>query len=112
MVTIAVKSLDRAREFYEKTLGFTPGVFYEPTRWQSYAFEGNSGFGIIEKKDLKRENTGDIINFRMEKIEEYWQAIKGKVEVESAPGRTPWGSYKFIIKDPDGFRLGFLGKER
>lgn len=23
---------------------------------------------------------------------------------------TRWGAYKFVIRDPDGFRLGFLGQ--
>jgi len=25
--------------------------------------------------------------------------------------KTPWGSYKFVILDPDGYNLGFVNRD-
>lgn len=40
-ITIVVADLTRSRVFYENVLGFRPGPFYEPTRWQPYYFNGH-----------------------------------------------------------------------
>jgi len=41
-------------------------------------------------------------------LDAYWRGIGDKVEVVSPPRRTPWGSYKAVIRDPSGNRLGFV----
>ena len=53
----------------------------------------------------------DIINFEIDHIESYWHRIKDKVNIESDLQIMPWGTYKFVIIDPDGFRLGFVGNK-
>ena len=110
VVTLSVKSLECSRPFYEQILGFDPDIFYEPTRWQSYKFDGESGFGIIEVPDLVRCRNGDIINFSVDDVKALWYRVKDQVEIEANLEKTPWGTYKFVIRDPDGFRLGFVEK--
>jgi len=102
VVTIAVRSLEKSKKFYEDILGFEPDMYYEPTRWQSYQLNGNGGFGITETPNLVRTTTADIINFKVR--------VKDQVDVEAELATTPWGTYKFVIRDPDGFRLGFVGQ--
>jgi len=110
-VTVTVSNLSQAKAFYEKLLGFIPDSYYEPTRWQSYKFDGRAYFAIIELAGFQREAGADIVNFDVEEVEILWDHVSGKVEVEAELSETPWGSYRFIIKDPDGHRLGFVGKK-
>ena len=110
VVTISVASLERSKQFYEDVLGFEPDEYYEPTSWQSYRLEGNGGFGIRETPNLARSVTDDIINFTIRDVEALWESVNTKVDVESDLAMMPWGAYKFVIRDPDGFRLGFVGR--
>jgi catechol 2,3-dioxygenase-like lactoylglutathione lyase family enzyme len=82
VVTIAVRSLDRARAFYEGVLGFEPAIYYEPTRWQSYRVDGEGSFAVIEKKDLDRSPTSDIVNLTVSDVQGLWTRVKDFVEVE------------------------------
>jgi catechol 2,3-dioxygenase-like lactoylglutathione lyase family enzyme len=110
-VTITVSSLERSRHFYEDILGFEPDTYYEPTRWQCYKSEGRAYLGITEDADYQRPDSQDIINFDVEDLEQLWQDIEGKCIIETPLGKTPWGSYKFVIRDPDGYKLGFCQKK-
>ncbi len=80
-------------------------------RWQSYKLDGTDGFGIIETPGLKRNGNSDILNFRITGIEELWNRIKDSVEIDTPLETTPYGILKFVIKDPDGFRIGFVEKK-
>jgi predicted enzyme related to lactoylglutathione lyase len=106
-VTVEVAELDRSRRFYEGVLGFHPGEFYEPTRWQPYEF-GNQFFGVREVPGAARRDREDILNFAVGDVDALWLRVRNAVEVVDALTRTPWGSYKFVIADPDGFKLGFV----
>jgi uncharacterized glyoxalase superfamily protein PhnB len=46
----------------------------------------------------------------VENIEAFWLQIKDKVEVVNPLEKTPWGTYRFVIKDPDGHLLAFSQK--
>ncbi len=112
VVTISVRSLERSRHFYEEILAFEPEIFYEATRWQSYRLDCSGGFGIAETQDLQRADNADIINFSVADVEALWHRIHHQVDVEEELAMTPWGTYRFVIRDPDGFRLGFVGEPR
>jgi predicted enzyme related to lactoylglutathione lyase len=110
-VTITVSNLERSKQFYEGVLGFEPDTYYEPTRWQCYESEGRAYFGITEDTEYRRVDSKDIINFDVENLEQLWRVVENRCVVETRLGKTPWGSYKFVIRDPDGYRLGFCQKE-
>ena len=107
-VTISVSDLVKSKEFYEEILGFVADSYYEPTRWQSYECGGRAFFAIAEIPDHQRVPSQDIINFIVPDVKAMWEKIEGKVRVEVAPEMMPWGTFKMVIMDPDGFRLGFI----
>ena len=110
-VTITVSNLERSKLFYEDILGFEPDAYYEPTRWQCYKSEGRAYFGITEDTEYRRDDSKDIINFDVENLEQFWKMIEEKCVIETRLGKTPWGSYKFVIRDPDGYRIGFCQRK-
>ena len=40
-------------------------------------------------------------------LEGLWARIKDQVQVVNPLERTPWGTYRFVISDPDGHLLAF-----
>lgn len=50
------------------------------------------------------------MNFRITGVEELWNRIKDTVEIDTPLETTPYGILKFVIRDPDGFRIGFVEK--
>jgi catechol 2,3-dioxygenase-like lactoylglutathione lyase family enzyme len=109
-ITIEVSDLAAAKRFYEDLLGFVPGDFYEPTRWQPYDLGGRY-FAIREIGHAKHRDDLDITNFDVDDVEDLWARVKDSAEVAEELGTTPYGTYKFVIKDPDGYRLGFVGRK-
>jgi catechol 2,3-dioxygenase-like lactoylglutathione lyase family enzyme len=110
-VTISVSDLARSKAFYEGVLGFIPGDYYAPTRWQAYKFEGRAYLALIEVPGFRRQAGGDIVNFDVEEVKALWDRVRDQVTAEAELAETPWGSFKFIVQDPDGYRLGFVGKK-
>ena len=108
-VTIAVSDLEQSKAFYSDILGFKPNGDYE--RWQSYEIEGNAGFGISEDPNLQRDPCCNIINFSLLDLNTLWEKVRDHVRVESPPQVMPWGTYKFVILEPDGMRLGFVERK-
>jgi len=104
-ITHTVASLNKAKQFYEEILGFEPGGFYAPTRWQSYKCQDGVFFAIGEAPGSTNETT-----FTVGTIEVFWSQIKDKVEVINPLEKTPWGTYRFVIKDLDGHLLAFSQK--
>lgn len=110
-VTIPVSSVMESRKFYHDVLGFEEDKIYEPTRWISYKAIGNTFFAIEEVHDFNAGKSESVIDFYLENVEEFWLKVNKKVDIVSPLERTPWGSYKFVIKDRDGNKLGFVKKE-
>ena len=108
-VTISVSDFERSRQFYEEVLDFEPDMQYE--KWQSYKCEETAFFGITEVEHFDRLPSMDIINFKISDVDQLWERIKDKVRAETGPTRTSWGTYKIVIFDPDGYRLGFVEEE-
>jgi catechol 2,3-dioxygenase-like lactoylglutathione lyase family enzyme len=111
--TIAVKDIDKAREFYEETLGFTPdsvgpaGVFYPAG--------GNTRFFVYPSGEAGT-NRATYIGFAVADIEAEVRDIKGRGVsfehyegytnadgiAETGPVRSAW------FKDPDGNIIGVV----
>jgi catechol 2,3-dioxygenase-like lactoylglutathione lyase family enzyme len=107
-MTIEVSNLTTSRTFYENVLGFNPGEYYEPTKWLPYSFDSGY-FAIREADNTKHRDNFDITNFVIEDVDGLWEKVKHSAEVVEPLGTTPYGTYKFVVKDPDGYRLGFVG---
>ncbi len=102
VITCLVKDLDKARHFYEDILGFTPGPAYEPTRWQAYQTDNGAMFAIGEAP-----GSDDEISFSVPDVEALWERVKGCEDVVHPLEHTPWGTYRFVIRDPDGHLIAF-----
>jgi len=111
--TIAVSDIDRAREFYEQTLGFTPtsvnpaGVFYpagKGTRFLLYP-SGEAG-----------SNRATYVGFEVKDIEAEVKDLKGRgISFEQYEGYTnddgiadTPGTRAAWFKDPDGNIIGVV----
>ena len=105
-ITRTVTSLDKSRQFYSEVLGFEPDAFYAPTRWQSYKCQQGVFFAVGEAP-----GSTDEISYAVTDVETLWARIKDKVEVVNPLEKTPWGTYRFVIKDPDGHLLAFAQKQ-
>ena len=111
-ITIEVSELGVSRDFYETVLGFEPGEYYEPTKWQPYTF-GDQYFAIREVENKIPHDDYDITNFELDDVESLWERVKAAAEVAEPLAPTPYGTYKFVVKDPDGYRVGFVrGRKR
>ena len=106
-ITIEVSDLAVSNDFYESTLGFEPGEYYEPTKWQPYTL-GEQYFAIREVESKKPHDDYDITNFELDDVEGLWSRVKDTAEVAEPLATTPYGTYKFVVEDPDGYRLGFV----
>ena len=106
-ITVEVSDLSVSKDFYENVLGFQPGEYYEPTKWQPYTF-ADQYFAIREIESKTPRDDLDITNFELNDVEEMWARVKGSAEVAEPLSPTPYGTYKFVVKDPDGYRLGFV----
>ena len=106
-ITIEVSDLAKARAFYETLLGFEAGEFYAPTKWQPYRF-GDQYFAIREIEQKRPHDDLDITNFELDDVEALWERVKDTADVAEPLAPTPYGTYKFVIRDPDGYRLGFV----
>ncbi len=110
-VTITVSDLKKSKDFYQGLLGFEPGEYYAPTNWQPYKFGGQI-FGIREMPGFTRAESFDITNFEIGDVDQLWAIVQNKVKVIENLAVTPWGSYRFVIEDPDGYQLAFVATQK
>ena len=101
-ITHIVANLEKSKRFYEEVLGFEIGASYAPTRWQAYKCQEGIFFAIGEAPGSTEETS-----LVVDDIEAFWLRSKDKVDVVSPLEKTPWGTYRFVIKDPDGHLLAF-----
>ncbi len=101
-ITRTVGTLEKSKQFYEEVLGFEPGAAYAPTRWQAYKCQGEVFFAVGEAP-----SSTDEVAFAVPDVEALWERVRDKVEVVHPLEKTPWGTYRFVIRDPDGHLLAF-----
>ena len=101
-ITRTVSLLEKSKTFYEQVLGLEPAAFYAPTRWQSYRCQGNVFFAVGEEPGSTNE-----IAFAVPDVKALWERVKDQVDTVSPLETTPWGTFRFVIRDPDGHLLAF-----
>jgi len=101
-ITRTVGDLENSRRFYEEVLGFERESFYATTHWQSYKIQEGLFFAIGEEPGSTNE-----VSFAVSNVEALWLRVKDKVDVVDPLEKTAWGTYRFVIKDPDGNLLTF-----
>jgi catechol 2,3-dioxygenase-like lactoylglutathione lyase family enzyme len=102
-ITQTVASLEKSKQFYEDILGFKEEAFYQPTRWLSFQCQEGVFYAVGEAA----AGSTDEIAFAVSEIEAFWEKVKDRVDVVNPLEKTPWGTYRFVIRDPDGHLLAF-----
>jgi len=110
-ITITVSNLSKSKDFYGNLLGFELGEDWAETKWQSFRF-GEQLFAIREKEGFKRAESFDIANFEVDDAGNLWEKVRDEVKIVEELGHTPWGSYRFVIRDPDGYQIAFVDKKK
>ena len=103
-ITLTVRDLKRAVDFYERVLGLQ----------KKYEFKDYAGFdcggvevGLKTWGGLEKPRKGEpCIDFLVEDIEDAYKKLQEKdVKVIEEPKETPWGSRILVFEDPDGNTL-------
>ncbi len=107
-VTFYVSDLERAKKFYEETLGLEKKYEYS-----SYVgFEcGGVEIGLIPKLE-KGQKVGPLsppVNFLVDDVEKVYNQLKQKrVKFVEELHEEPWGGRQATFTDPDGNTLEIL----
>lgn len=105
-ITLTVRDLKRAVNFYEHVLGLQ----------KKYEFEDYAGFdcggieiGLKTWGELEKPRKGEpCINFLVEDIEDAYKQLQRKgVKLIDGPKETLWGGRILVFEDPDGNTLQF-----
>jgi len=103
-ITLTVKDLKRAVDFYENILGLQ----------KKYEFKDYAGFdcggveiGLKTWGELEKPRKGEpCINFLVENIDDAYRSLQQRgVKIIKGPKETPWGSRILLFEDPDGNTL-------
>ena len=110
-----VADVDATIRWYETELGFSsypfpetlPHVFAIVCRDQvEMMFQRIKGY---QKPDLYHLRGGGVWDayIRMEGVKEFYEAVKGKIEIKMPLRKQKYGDWEFEVKDPNGYILVF-----
>jgi catechol 2,3-dioxygenase-like lactoylglutathione lyase family enzyme len=100
-ITLTIKDLKKAIEFYENVLGLQ----------KKYEFDDYAGFdcggvelGVKTWGELQPPRKGEpCIDFLVDNVDEVYRTLRGKgVKFLEKPKDTLWGAYAATFTDPDG----------
>ncbi|WP_256674827.1 VOC family protein [Pseudomonas sp. LD120] len=108
--TLAVPDLAAAEAFYVQVLGLQVSRRFAPTRWISLDVDeqGGAGLGLIEDPLMARPSPASMLDLMVSELDALVARMPPQVTLVEAPGPTLWGSYKAVIEDPFGNRLGLV----
>ena len=108
-----VADVDATIRWYETHLGFTSCPFPENPPYV-FAIVSRDDVEIMfqriegyQKPDLYHLRSGGVWNayLRMEGVKEFYEALKGKLEIKMPLRKQAYGDWEFEIKDPNGYIL-------
>jgi uncharacterized glyoxalase superfamily protein PhnB len=76
------------------------------TEIQKRIMSGTTFFAVGGPPD----STGETAFF-VPDVKALWKRVKDKTEVVEPLRMTPWGSYKFVVRNPGGHLLAFVQGE-
>jgi predicted enzyme related to lactoylglutathione lyase len=103
-VAIAVTDKERAREFYQKTLGLKPGMIGMGGAWVEYELGGTT-LGVGCHPDWKPSHDGTSVAFEVDDIDATIAQLKERgviFEMEKIETPVCWMAQ---FRDPDGNKL-------
>ncbi|MEO7168077.1 MAG: VOC family protein [Spartobacteria bacterium] len=103
-IAIAVTDKEKARKFYQETLGLTPGMTGMEGAWTEYELGGTT-IGVGCHPDWKPSRDGTSVAFEVEDIDATIAQLKERgVTFEMKKIETPvcWMAQ---FRDPDGNKL-------
>lgn len=108
---LRVANLERALDFYVKTLGFT-----EEFRFRDFYAGLRAGTALLHLKQVEAPDPsiafvkqGDHLHLylRVPDLDATFRELEGKAELVYPITTKPWGDREFTIRDPDGHTLYF-----
>jgi catechol 2,3-dioxygenase-like lactoylglutathione lyase family enzyme len=115
-VILYVGNVSRAREFYEKLLGFQLIEAYDGyARLRSS--KGNSTLALHQIPNRTRTRRGQtvVLYFETRDLEPLYRRLRAaRVRIDQPPRRMPWGWTHAYLRDPDGHPLSlyWAGRKR
>ena len=103
--TLGVKSVPEALAFYTETLGFTVHTTMgEPA---TFALIGRDEVGLALVKQAEPAVAEfACVYFNVDDVESIHARCREQgATMLNALTRHPWGSYDFVVQDPDGHRI-------
>ncbi len=102
------KSIRETKAFYANVLGFTVSDSAEDT----CTVEKDGGKIVFTEHDLWKcgESLSGTIYLDAENVDEYYETIKGQVNVQWPIETMSYGSREFGINDCNGYTIAFAGK--
>ena len=106
-VRVNVRDLAASIDWYERLLGVAAEGHWPPENPTYVHFNvGAAQFALGQYKPAPA--TGVRFNFEVEDVDAWWRKLSQEVDVLEPLIRTPYGTRKFTIRDPDGNELGFV----
>jgi predicted enzyme related to lactoylglutathione lyase len=103
-VVIPVTDKDRARKFYQETLGLKPAMSVHDGMWVEYEIGGTT-IGVGCHPEWKPARDGTSVSFEVDDIDAMIAKLKEEgVQFEREKVETPV-CFMAVFRDPDGNRL-------
>ena len=101
-VTVSVRDLDHAVEFYRDVMGFE--LLFSAAEFTYAAFQlGGTRFSVAVAPDQSHVGRHTGIGFFVADVDAVHAELAAKgVHFTMAPSKQPWGGYMAMFTDPDG----------
>ena len=105
-ITLAVRDMSRAVEFYQAALGLNPSYGGADATFTSFRI--GTGYLNLMLADQGSWSWWGRAIFHVDDVDAiYLRMVNAGLEPESAPEDAPWGERFFHITDPEGHQLSF-----